>query len=150
MEKADFALPKGAAITGHVVDEFGDPVANARVQVLRYQLVQGTRRLTPSGGGAQSDDTGAYRIYGLPPGEYYVSATLRAGNGPFDDQNGDATSYASTYYPGTGNVAEAQRVTLGFGTEQPNVSFALQPVRAVKISGTALNSSGTALAGGAV
>jgi hypothetical protein len=150
MDKADFTLPRGAAVTGKVFDEFGDPVANARVQVLRYQMVQGTRRLTPSGGADQSDDTGAYRIYGLAPGDYYVSATLRAGNGPVDDQNGDATSYASTYYPGTGNVAEAQRMTLGLGQEQPNVNFALQPVRTVKISGLALDSSGTALANGMV
>jgi hypothetical protein len=150
MERADFTLPRGAAITGRVFDEFGDAVANARVQVLRYQMVQGTRRLTPSGAGDQSDDTGAYRIYGLPPGEYYVSATLRAGNGPVDDQSGDTTSYASTYYPGTGNVSEAQRVTLGIGQEQPNVNFALQPVRTVKISGLALDSNGTALTNGMV
>ena len=57
-------------------------------------------------------------------------------------QNNDTTSYASTYYPGTGNVAEAQRLTLGVGQEQPNVNFALQPVRTVKITGTALNSHG--------
>ncbi len=151
MERADFSLPRGAAITGRVFDEFGDPVANARVQVLRYQTTQGTRRLTPSGGGDQSDDTGAYRIYGLAPGDYYISATLRAGNGPFvDDQSGDTTSYASTYYPGTGNVAEAQRITLGVGQEQPNMNFALQPVRAVKIAGTALDSSGAALSNGMV
>ena len=150
MDKADFTLPRGAAITGRVFDEFGDAVANARVQVLRYQMVQGTRRLNPTGGGDQSDDTGAYRIYGLAPGDYYVSATLRGNNGPFDDQNGDTTSYASTYYPGTGNVSEAQRITLGIGQEQPNVNFALQPVRTVKISGMALGSNGTALANGIV
>ena len=74
MERADFSLPRGAAITGRVFDEFGDPVANARVQVLRYQMVQGQRRLNPAGGGDQTDDTGAYRIYGLAPGDYYVSA----------------------------------------------------------------------------
>jgi hypothetical protein len=151
MERADFALPRGAAITGRVFDEFGDPVANARVQVLRYQMVQGQRRLNPAGGGDQTDDTGAYRIYGLAPGDYYVSGTLRAGNGPFvDDQNNDTTSYASTYYPGTGNVSEAQRLTLGVGQEQPSVNFALQPVRTVKITGTALNSTGTALSNGMV
>jgi hypothetical protein len=50
-------------------------------------------------------------------------------NGPFfDDGNNDTTSYASTYYPGTGSVSEAQRITLGVGQEQPNVTFALQPV----------------------
>ena len=151
MERADFSLPKGAAVTGHILDEFGDPVANARVQVLRYQMQNGQRRLTPGGGGDQTDDTGAYRIYGLAPGDYYVSATLRAGQGPFaDNQDNDTTSYAATYYPGTGNVAEAQRLTLGVGQEQPNVNFALQPVRAVKISGTALNSGGTALSNGMI
>lgn len=151
MERADFSLPKGAAITGRVFDEFGEPVANARVQVLRYQTVQGVRRLNPAGGGDQSDDTGAYRIYGLPPGDYYVSATLRAGGvGPFLDDNADTTSYASTYYPGTGNVADAQRLTLGVGQEQPNVNFALQPVRTVKITGTALSSTGTPLTNGMV
>lgn len=151
MERADFALPKGAAITGRIFDEYGDPVANARVQVLRYQTVQGQRRLNPAGGGDQTDDTGSYRIYGLAPGDYYISATLRAGNGPFlDDNSSDTTSYASTYYPGTGNVSEAQRITLGVGQEQPNVNFGLQPVRTVKITGTALNSMGTALSNGMV
>jgi len=151
MERADFSLPKGAAITGRIFDEFGDAVANARVQVLRYQIVQGQRRLTPAGGGDQTDDTGSYRIYGLAPGDYYISATLRAGNGPFlDDNNSDTTSYASTYYPGTGSVAEAQRIPLGIGQEQPNVNFALQAVRTVKITGTALSSMGTALSNGMV
>jgi carboxypeptidase family protein len=151
MERADFALPRGAAITGRIFDEYGDAVANARVQVLRYQTVQGQRRLTPAGGGDQTDDTGSYRIYGLAPGDYYISATLRAANGPFfDDNNNDTTSYAATYYPGTGSVVEAQRVTLGVGQEQPNVNFALQPVRTVKITGTALNSMGTALSNGMV
>jgi hypothetical protein len=151
MERADFALPRGAAITGRIFDEYGDAVANARVQVLRYQTVQGQRRLTPAGGGDQTDDTGSYRIYGLAPGDYYISATLRAANGPFfDDNNNDTTSYAATYYPGTGSVADAQRITLGVGQEQPNMNFALQPVRTVKITGTALNSMGTALSNGMV
>ena len=78
VERTDIALPRGAAITGRVFDEFGDAVAGARVQVLRYQMVQGTRRLTPTGIGDQSDDTGAFRLFGLTPGDYYVSATLRA------------------------------------------------------------------------
>lgn len=151
MERADFALPKGAAIIGRIFDEFGDPVANARVQVMRYQTVQGQRRLTPAGGGDQTDDTGSYRIYGLAPGDYYVSATLRAGVGPFlDDSGNDTTSYAATYYPGTGSVTEAQRVTLGVGQELPNVNFALQAVRTVKITGTALNATGSPLTNGMV
>jgi hypothetical protein len=145
-EQANIALPRGAAITGRVFDEFGDPVAGARVQVLRYQLVQGTRRLTPTAVGDQSDDTGAFRLFGLTPGDYYVSATLRAL--PVDDPTSDAAGYAPTYYPGTGNVAEAQRIALTIGQELANVNFALLPVRTVRVSGTAIDSMGKPLGGG--
>ena len=145
LEGVDIALPRGAAITGRVFDEFGDPVAGARVQVLRYQLVQGERQLMPTANTAISDDTGAFRVYGLMPGDYYVSALLRA----LDDPNDDAT-YAPTYFPGTGAVADAQRITIGLGQEQGNINFGLLPVRAIRITGTATDSSGAPLAGGVV
>lgn len=148
LEGAEIALPRGAAITGRVFDEFGDAVAGARVQVLRYQFAQGTRRLTPTGIGDQSDDTGAFRLYGLTPGEYYVSATLRAL--PVDDPTTEAAGYAPTYYPGTANVAEAQRITIGVGQEAGNISFALLPVRTVRVSGSVIDSTGQPLDGGVV
>ena len=47
LASANFALARGGAITGRVFDDFGDPVANARVQVLRSQIVEGRRRLDP-------------------------------------------------------------------------------------------------------
>ena len=55
---ANFTLSRGSAITGRVSDEFGDPITGARVQVLRSQVQQGRRRLTPTANGAQTDDTG--------------------------------------------------------------------------------------------
>ncbi|MDA1184130.1 MAG: carboxypeptidase-like regulatory domain-containing protein [Acidobacteria bacterium] len=141
LERVDLVLPRGAAITGRLVDEFGDPVARARVRAQRYQLVQGTRRLTPVGVTAQSDDTGAFRLYGLMPGEYYVSAVLRAL--PVDDPD-DTMSYAPTYYPGTGSVTEAQPVSLDLGAEA-SVSFALMPVVTARITGSVLSSTGAPL-----
>ena len=146
VERTDIALPRGGAITGRVFDEFGDAIAGARLQVLRYQMVQGTRRLMPTGIADQSDDTGAFRLFGLTPGDYYVSATVRAL--PVDDPTLEAAGYAPTYYPGTGNVAEAQRVTIGVGQELTNVSFALLPVRTVRVTGRAINSMGDPLGGG--
>ena len=146
VENADLSLPRGAAITGRVFDEFGDPVAGARVQVLRYQLVQGTRRLTQTSVGDQSDDTGAFRLFGLTPGDYYVSATVRAL--PVDDPTVDAAGYAPTYFPGTGNVAEAQRVTVTVGQEIANISFALLPVRTVRVTGSIIDSAGKPLTSG--
>ena len=146
MERVNLVLPRGAAINGRLLDEFGDPVARARVQALRYQLVQGTRRLTPIGVTAQSDDRGAFRLYGLMPGEYYVSALLRAVR--VDDPD-DATSYAPTYYPGTGGVTQAQPVTLAVAAEA-SISFALMPVRTARVSGRVLSSTGGPLSNGRV
>ncbi|OFW00592.1 MAG: hypothetical protein A3I61_07870 [Acidobacteria bacterium RIFCSPLOWO2_02_FULL_68_18] len=146
LQQVNFALPRGAVIAGRVLDEFGEPVAGARVQALRYQLSQGTRRLAPSGMFAQTDDTGAFRLYGLMPGEYYVSAMLRAL--PADD-TADATGYAPTYYPGTGSVTEAQPVALGV-SEEATIAFALQAVRTARISGTVVNSMGFPLSNGTV
>ena len=136
---ANFALSRGSVITGRVSDEFGDPITGARVQVLRSQVQQGRRRLAPVANGAQTDDTGSFRVFGLSPGEYYVAASLQAAPA---DLSANPVSYAPTYFPGTGNVADAQRLTLTLGTEQSGINFVLQPVRAVRVSGTVVDSNG--------
>ena len=63
-------------LAGHVFDEDGDAMPGAMVRVMRYQYQQGERRLVPAGT-AQTDDKGAYRVWGLNPGDYYVSAVTR-------------------------------------------------------------------------
>jgi hypothetical protein len=148
LDRADFILPRGSAITGRVYDEFGDPVAGARVQVMRYQMIRGRRQLSSTGVVDQTDDTGSYRLYGLSPGEYYVSGSLRGAL--LDTAADDGTSYAPTYYPGTGSVSEAQRVMVGTGEELPGINFALLPVRTVRISGVVIDSSGMPLNNGVI
>jgi hypothetical protein len=138
---ANFTLSRGSVITGRVSDEYGDPITGARVQVLRSQMQQGRRRLVPTATGAQTDDTGAFRVYGLAPGDYYVAASLQAAPA---DSSENVVSYAPTYFPGTGNVADAQRITLTLGAEHPGINFVLQPVRAVRVSGTVVDSTGAA------
>jgi len=145
MDGANFALVRGGVINGRVQDDVGDPVANVRVRVQRSQMFEGRRRLVNVGVDDETDDTGAFRLYGLAPGDYYVSATLRAN--PFDS-SGDTSGYAATYYPGTGNVTDAQRVTVGAG-EELNIGFSLLPVRLVRVSGTVVSQSGE-VGGGAV
>ena len=72
----DFALPRGGVIAGRIVDEDGEPMIGAVVRVLRYEYMQGDRRLVPVGTG-QTDDKGQYRVWGLMPGDYYVNAVGR-------------------------------------------------------------------------
>jgi hypothetical protein len=87
LKNIDFQLPRGSVIGGHVLDEDGDAVPGVMVRVMRYQYLQGERRLTPAGAG-QTDDKGQYRVWGLMPGDYYVNAVARPGNGggPFGGQ----------------------------------------------------------------
>lgn len=70
----DVRLTRGGVVTGTVQDEDGEALARAVVTVHRYQYVGGERQLRPAGAD-QTDDRGQYRVFGLPPGEYYVSAT---------------------------------------------------------------------------
>lgn len=141
VEKLAFALPRGGVISGRISDEFGDPLAEAMVQVQRFRYMPGGRRLVPAGRSDTTDDQGSFRLYGLEPGEYVVSATLRnmtgmmmIGGAPRPMPDGDQ-GYAPTYYPGTPSQSEAQRVTVSAGQEVSGVAFALMPTRVARISG---------------
>src|SRR6185369_4360419 len=57
-------LPRGAVITGRVIDEFGEPVANASVTSMRQTYSEGRRRLNQAGQ-TQTNDIGEYRLFGL-------------------------------------------------------------------------------------
>lgn len=77
-------MSRGGVIAGTIMDETGMPAVGAQVRVLQYRVQQGERVLVPATGGNPfgevTDDRGAYRMYGLPPGEYLVSATPRNSN----------------------------------------------------------------------
>jgi len=75
--EANFVLRPGGAVAGRLFDEYGDPVAGARVQMVQQRYDRGRRQLAPAGVGDQTDDTGAFRMYALPPGDYYLAASLR-------------------------------------------------------------------------
>jgi protocatechuate 3,4-dioxygenase beta subunit len=167
LDNADISMPRGSVIAGRIVDEFGDPIPDVSVTAMRQSWQNGRRRLVPSPGRiAQTNDLGQFRIYGLPPGDYYVSATLRGGAldmvemelmavsgasvnaGP--TASAPKSGYSATYYPGTPNIAEAQRITLSAGQEQSSADFALVAVRLARVSGIVIGSDGKPLEGAAV
>ena len=166
LDRADITMPKGSVIAGRILDEFGEPLADASVSALRSTWSNGRRRLQATGRTALTNDLGQYRIYGLPPGEYYVTATLRGGAQEMMVMELEAVAavrsgvaaarvgaepprsgYAPTYYPGTPNGAEAQRLSVALGQEAQNTDFALVPVRLARISGTVIGSDGRPLSG---
>lgn len=130
VERLDVALPKGSVITGRLYDEFGEPVSGARVSAMRNRFVSGMRRLFPFGGVGASDttdDIGHFRLHGLSPGDYYLSATM--GLSMSFERSDDRTGYAATYYPGTPVLSEAQKISVALGQESQGITFALALTR---------------------
>jgi hypothetical protein len=150
LEKLMIGLPRGSVIAGRIADEFGEPLTGAQVSVLRYAYVNGTRQLRPAGQSDRTDDQGSFRVFGLPPGEYYVTATLRDDRGPRmlqHDDDAPASGYAPTYFPGTTSVADAQRVVVNLGEEVNGVAFGLTLVPLARVSGRVIGPAGAVPSG---
>lgn len=165
-------LPRGSVISGNLSDENGDPMPGTMVRVLAYQFTQGSRQLAPAGA-AQTDDRGEYRVWGLNPGDYFVSANAQnpglggrgalpallgrgARGGPggppgapfgggFQPPSDDPpqVGYAPTYYPGVASASEARAVTVGLGAEVSDINFNVLLVQTSRISGRVTNPSGS-------
>jgi hypothetical protein len=138
IERIDFSLPPGGVVTGRIVDEAGEPIVSATVSVMRIAFANGRRQ--PTGvGGAQTDDRGEFRIFGLPRGEYFVQASLGTSN----DVTGLRLGYAPTFYPGTPRQADAQRIAIKAGEEIAGISFVLSRQRTASISGVVRHPDGS-------
>jgi Carboxypeptidase regulatory-like domain len=158
-EKIDFALPRGGVIAGRVTDETGEPVPGVRMQAQRYQYMPGgQRRLVGANTGPMpmnpmTDDLGQFRVYGLMPGAYILSAapgmnglTMFATAGGATVTSSSTSSeandgFAPTYFPGTANVEDAQAITVGLGQEV-SAYLTLVSARMGRISGVVRNSQG--------
>ncbi len=148
-----FRLVRHAVIAGRVYDEDGEAVPGVMVNALRYSYRQGQRQLSQSQQAA-TNDLGEYRLFGLPPGRYYVSASYTPGiivgviGRSFVSATGMGTSgqdegYAPTYYPGTNEPEEAAPIDIRAGDEVPSVDFTLLPTRTVRVRGRVINSIAT-------
>jgi hypothetical protein len=81
----DMRLPRGAVITGAVVQADGEPASGIVVTAFAWQFdaIRGERRLVAVPNAAViTDDRGVYRIFGLREGSYYVAAQPRLPGGP--------------------------------------------------------------------
>jgi hypothetical protein len=99
------SMTPSATISGRIVDADGDPVADARVNALRVAY-QGGERMLLSARAALTDDRGEYRIFGLPPGQYYVASR------PFEGRSTRTYGTAATSRFGGAQGADAPLVTL--------------------------------------
>jgi hypothetical protein len=122
-ERVDGLLIKLAptgVITGRVLDQDGDPVRGALVQVMQYVYVAGERQLRQTIQ-VVSKDKGDYRLFNLRPGTFFIRAMVGR-NGPNWNQelvySGHASSeYAVTFFPSAVDTTSATPIQLNAGAE---------------------------------
>ncbi len=149
-------------IAGHVSLR-DEPLSHAIVRALKAGYVDGERQLSVAEW-AETDDRGEYRLFGLAPGTYFVSATPRArariegntlvtpvmatsGNGnrreertPLKQENLSAAAFersliAPQLYPNTSTLDAALPVAVTAGAVVAGIDFALAPSPPMRIRG---------------
>ena len=96
LEGIDFHLIRAGVVEGMVVDQDNEPVERVTVMLSGRRSLGGKASLLPFGRD-ETDDRGQYRIFGIPPGNYYLSVSPRPVGG---DPSRGMRSFAPTYYPG--------------------------------------------------
>ena len=141
-------LQAAAVVRGRVTDEDGDPLPDAEVTVLRQTFSAGHTHWEQAGA-ERTNDLGEFRVANLPAGNVYVSVSPppdfkslieAAGVAAGEPRNLDktATSYQTTYYPGTTDRSQAVPIQLHAGDDFP-VNFSLTPSPALSIKGSVVN-----------
>lgn len=147
LKQLQLRLQAAAVVRGRVTDEDGDPMPNAEVSVLRQTFLAGHSHWEQAGA-ERTNDLGEYRIANLPAGNVYVSVnpppdfrSLIETSGAAPHAPGPekpATSYQTTYYPGTGDRSQAAPIQLHAGDDFP-IDFSLTPSPSLSIRGTVVN-----------
>jgi Carboxypeptidase regulatory-like domain len=152
-------LPRGAVITGTVIDVDGQPAAGISVSALARRFSGGgpsefqyANAGLPSGA---TDDRGVYRIYGLPAGSYVVAVSPPQSQGLPPGTAGTAVKMMSrgtlgartmllsqVFHPGVAEVERATRVTVRSGEERSGVDVQLEYVPLATVAGTANTPAG--------
>jgi len=141
LDGIDFDLGAGGVITGRVTDDAGRPVIAVAVASERFN-----EQLQPIGGssGAETDDRGIYRIYGLPAGKYLVSV--------YDSGRFSKEPDRRTFYRDANEQTRATGVMVKPGAESTGIDIRLgEPQQTYRITGRLLaQDSGKPVAGATV
>ena len=112
-------LVPGATVTGHVVDEDGDPLNGCSIQAHPANNSNQTVAMTR---GPMDREDGSYRLYNVAPGKVVITAECRApafeprplSEGPDPPPR---AAYPLQFYPASSDIKSAQIVELSPGAE---------------------------------
>lgn len=139
-------IQRGAAIVGRVLDENGEPIANANVMAWRRPPAPNGAAsparpdLIPGGSAAQTNDLGEFRLFGLAPGDVYVQAASRPDFGRSASPR--STVRLVTYFPGTADVVAAMPITLAPGQTSGDITIRMVSAPAFQVAGVVFDEGG--------
>jgi hypothetical protein len=144
------SLQRGAAIVGRVINEAGEPVVNGRVMAMRQldssfasQSRSAPGGIVPAGPGAQTNDLGEFRLFGLPAGEYYVQAMP----GPeFGRALPTWRTLVATFFPDASEPGNGQTIVVGAGQTSDAIVIRMKDAPAFQVSGVVLDEAGRPVA----
>jgi len=139
----ELRVKRGGTISGKVSYADGSPAANLNVELFSKQgdgyvpvLVESIHAgfsLKP----VQTDDLGRYRIIGLLPGEYFLSATESSANKADEILSSrDTQSLLITYYPSATDLKQAQAIRVELARETGDVDIILSERNLRSFAGT--------------
>jgi len=138
-----FRLIPSAVIAGKILDEDGEPLPEIIVSALRRVYSEGKPSFSIETT-VQTDDRGEYRLFGLSPGRYFVSAVFpqwsRFSRGDESEEGQpNQQGYAKMYYPGTPDASKATAISIKEGEEIPSVEILMRQLVVFRIRGHVYN-----------
>ncbi len=132
----ELTMIRAGTISGQIHDPVGQPVSGIKVNANEVWYPKG-RATFSSKISAVTDDRGEFRLFWLPPGEYFVGATPGAAGSISNPQD----SWALTFFPGVTDPTAALALTLREGEEIKGIDVNLRTTttRTYSIFGTAIN-----------
>jgi hypothetical protein len=128
LDDVEFVLWPGAIMSGQIFNAAGEPLAGAVVHVHREQFHDGKPWPHPDSMAVDlTDDFGRFRVFGLPPGNYFVSARATSGPQTGGPPGGGALALGATFFPGTTVGGEGRVFQLQAGEEIGGIAFAVAP-----------------------
>jgi hypothetical protein len=136
-QQVTLTMAQGATLSGQILDSNRRPATAIQVEAFSVVYQQGRRTISRVGTNVQTDDRGEYRLFWLPPGEYYVRTSQGSG---FRGTSARISNYPSVFYhPGTSDPRTASLVTIAEGTSRSGIDIQMQPSTGVTVSGTIVN-----------
>ncbi len=125
-------LTRASIITGKVIDDSGEPVVQALVEAYKPVWLHGHLEYNQSGG--RTNDSGEFRITGLPAGRYYLYAS--SDEAPYVEEQGKPEKRRlPAFFPDSQTLTAAKLVEVPAGENVPGMDFRLHTAETFSVRG---------------